>query len=217
MLLLPLCMMAKKERILSPDGLTYLDVKLEDGRLTYSAGYRQLVKAKKKGAAPDTLDVPMLLDSPLGLYTNVADLSKDLEYIRQETPENISHKTEYRLRQGKQSEISAEENSLLLMFTNPEAKKRKLMMMVAFRVFNNNIAYSYRIMQGQGSQTTAIVVTGEASGFRLPTDATAFICPQSDPMVGWMQTKPSYEEGYIWDEPITKRSQIGRASCRERV
>ena len=123
MLLLPLCMMAKKERILSPDGLTYLDVKLEDGRLTYSAGYRQLVKAKKKGAAPDTLDVPMLLDSPLGLYTNVADLSKDLEYIRQETPEKISHKTEYRLRQGKQSEISAEENSLLLMFTNPEAKQ----------------------------------------------------------------------------------------------
>ena len=64
-------------------------------------------------------------------------------------------------------------------------------------------------MQGAGSQTTAIVVTGEASGFRMPTDATAFICPQSDPMVGWMQTKPSYEEGYIWDEPITKRSGYG--------
>lgn len=209
MLLLPLCMMAKKERILSPDGLTYLDVKLEDGRLTYSAGYRQLVKAKKKGAVPDTLDVPMLLDSPLGLYTNVADLSKDLTFIQEVQPEGGTHKQQYHLRQGKQSEISSEENGLVLMLTNPEAKKRKLMMMVGFRVFNNNIAYSYRIMQGQGSQTTAIVVTGEASGFRLPTDATAFICPQSDPMVGWMQTKPSYEEGYIWDEPITKRSQYG--------
>ena len=140
MLLLPLCMMAKKERILSPDGLTYLDVKLEDGRLTYSAGYRQLVKAKKKGAVPDTLDVPMLLDSPLGLYTNVGDLSKDLTFIQEVQPEGGTHKKQYHLRQGKQSEISSEENGLVLMLTNPEAKKRKLMMMVGFRVFNNNIA-----------------------------------------------------------------------------
>ena len=48
-------------RVLSPDGLTYLDVKVTDGRLTYSAGYRNLFKAKKKGAVPDTLE------SPLGL------------------------------------------------------------------------------------------------------------------------------------------------------
>ena len=184
-------------------------MKLTDGSLTYSAGYRTLVKAKKKGAVPDTLDVPMVLESPLGLYTSVGDLSKGLEYVPQESPERYSHTNEYTLRQGKQSKISSEENDLMLMFTTPEAKAKKLMMMVAFRVFNNNIAYSYRIMQGAGSQTTAIVVTGEASGFRMPTDATAFICPQSDPMVGWMQTKPSYEEGYIWDEPITKRSGYG--------
>ena len=196
-------------RVLSPDGLTYLNVKLADGSLSYSAGYRTLVKAKKKGAVPDTLDVPMVLESPLGLYTSIGDLSKGLEYVPQESPERYSHTNEYTLRQGKQSKINSEENDLMLMFTTPEAKAKKLMMMVAFRVFNNNIAYSYRIMQGAGSQTTAIVVTGEASGFRLPTDATAFICPQSDPMVGWMQTKPSYEEGYIWDEPITKRSGYG--------
>ncbi|MBR6140958.1 MAG: glycoside hydrolase family 97 N-terminal domain-containing protein, partial [Bacteroidaceae bacterium] len=209
-LLPPSCMKAQEAfRVLSPDGLTYLNVKLENGRLSYSAGYRTVLKAKKKGAVPDTLDVPMLLDSPLGLYTSAGDLSKDLEYVRQETPERYSHTNEYVLRQGKQSKVSSEENTLILLFTNPEAKAKKLMMMVGFRVFNNNIAYSYRIMQGSGSQTSAIVVTGEASGFRLPTDATAFICPQSDPMVGWMQTKPSYEEGYIWDEPITKRSGYG--------
>ena len=205
----PAVMPGQEFRVLSPDGLTYLNVKLADGRLTYNAGYRTVVKAKKKGAVPDTLDVPMVLESPLGIYTSVGDLSKDLEYIQQESPERYNHTNEYTLRQGKQSKISSEENDLFLIFTNPEAKAKKLMMMVGFRVFNNNIAYSYRIMQGAGSQTTAIVVTGEASGFRLPTDATAFICPQSDPMVGWMQTKPSYEEGYIWDEPITKRSNYG--------
>ena len=203
-----LYMPAKDVRIVSPDGLTYLNVRLNEGRLTYSAGYRQPLKAKK-GAVPDTLDVPMLLDSPLGLYTNVADLSKDLTFIQEErlTGEG-THREQYRLRQGKQSEISTEENSLVLMLTNPEARAKGLMMMVAFRVFNNNIAYSYRLMQG--GETSAIVVTGEASGFRLPADATAFICPQSDAMVGWKRTKPSYEENYIWDKPATSRSQYGQ-------
>jgi hypothetical protein len=203
-------MMAQQEfRVLSPDGLTYLNVKLADGRLTYNAGYRIVVKAKKKGAVPDTLDVPMILDSPLGLYTSVGDFSKELEYIKPKSPERYNYTHEYTLRQGKQSKISSEENTLILCFTNSEAVAKKLVMFVSFRVFNNNIAYNYRIAQGEGSQTSAIVVTGEASGFRLPTDATAFICPQSNPMIGWMQTKPSYEEGYIWDEPATKRSGYG--------
>ncbi len=198
----------KSHRILSPDGLTYLDVRLDGGRLCYSAGYRTLVKAKKKGAPADTLDVPVLLDSPLGLYTNVADMSKDLEFLK--TEDLGTHKNEYRLRGSKQSQVSTEENSRYFLFTNPEAKKQKLVLTVGFRVFNNNIAYSYRIFQGQGAETTAIVVTGEASGFRLPADATAFICPQSSPMVGWKRTKPSYEENYIWDKPVTTRSQYGQ-------
>ena len=197
---------AQTYKVLSPDGLTYLDVKLADGRLSYSAGYRKLVKAKKKGAAPDTIDVPMLLDSPLGVYTNVADFSKDLTLV-----EAIRHdgtiKHSYHLRQGKQSEINSEENGFGLVVTTPQRRNGGVMMTVQFSVFNNNIAYRYRFLQG--GETGAIVVTGEASGFRLPTDATAFICPQSDPMIGWKRTKPSYEEGYIWDEPITTRSNYG--------
>ena len=188
LLMLPFSMMAQQEyRVLSPDGLTYLNVKLADGRLTYNAGYRTVVKAKKKGAVADTLDVPMILESPLGLYTSVGDFSKGLEYRPMpKNVERLNQKHEYTLRQGKQSKISSEENTLLLCFTNPEAKAKKLVMWVLFNVFNNNIAYCYRICQEQGSQTSAVVVTGEASGFRLPTDATAFICPQSDPMIGWM-------------------------------
>ena len=199
--------MAQTTRVLSPDGLTYLDVKFADGQLSYSAGYRTIAKAKKKGAKADTLDVPMVLDSPLGVYTNVADFSKDLtlkETIRHEG--TIKHN--YHLRQGKQSEINSEENGLGLVLTTPQRRNGGVIMTVQFAVFNNNIAYRYRFLQG--GETGAIIVTGEASGFRLPTDATAFICQQSDPMVGWKRTKPSYEEGYIWDEPVTKRSQSGQ-------
>ncbi len=194
-------------RVLSPDKLTYLDVKFEDGKLSYSAGYRTIAKAKKKGAKADTLDVPMVLDSPLGVYTNVADFSKDLTLKETIRPEGtIKHS--YHLRQGKQSEINNEENGLGLVLTTPQRRNGGVIMTVQFAVFNNNIAYRYRFLQG--GETGAIIVTGEASGFRLPTDATAFICQQSDPMVGWKRTKPSYEEGYIWDEPITKRSQSGQ-------
>ncbi|MBQ7571123.1 MAG: glycoside hydrolase family 97 catalytic domain-containing protein [Bacteroidaceae bacterium] len=198
---------AQTTRVLSPDGLTYLDVKFADGKLSYSAGYRTLVKGKKKGAKVDTLDVPMLLDSPLGVYTNVADFSKELTLVETQRPE-ATVKHNYHLRQGKQSEINSEENGLCLVLTTPKAKKSGVRMAVQFSVFNNNIAYRYRFLQG--GEAGSIIVNGEASGFRFPTDATAFICPQSDPMIGWKRTKPSYEEGYIWDEPITTRSQYGR-------
>ena len=197
---------AQTTRVLSPDGLTYLDVKFADGRLCYSAGYRTIVKAKKKGAKVDTLDVPMLLDSPLGIYTNVADFSKDLTLI-QDSKSDEPIKQTYQLRQGKQSVITSENNDYNLLLSTPAARRSGVQMAVHFRVFNNNIAYCYSFIQT--GETSAIVVTGEASGFRLPTDATAFICPQSDPMIGWKRTKPSYEEGYIWDEPITSRSGYG--------
>ena len=108
-------------RVLSPDGLTYLDVKFEDGKLSYSAGYRTIAKAKKKGAKADTLDVPMVLDSPLGVYTNVADFSKDLTLKETIRPEGtIKHN--YHLRQGKQSEINNEENGLGLVLTTPQRR-----------------------------------------------------------------------------------------------
>ena len=204
--MISLSVSAQTTRVLSPDGLTYLDVKLADGRLSYSAGYRTIVKAKKKGAKADTLDVPMLLDSPLGVYTNVADFSKNLTLI-QDSKSDEPIKQTYQLRQGKQSVITSENNDYNLLLSTPAARRSGVQMAVHFRVFNNNIAYCYSFIQT--GETSAIVVTGEASGFRLPTDATAFICPQSDPMIGWKRTKPSYEEGYIWDEPITSRSGYG--------
>ena len=197
---------AQDYRILSPDGLTYLSVSLKDGRLSYSAGYRTVVQPKKKSAPKDTLDVPILLDSPLGVYTNVADFSKELTLVETQRPDApIKHS--YHLRQGKKSEMNSEENGLGLVLTTPNAKKSGVRMTVQFSVFNNNIAYRYRFLQG--GEAGSIVVTGEATGFRLPTDATAFICPQSDAQIGWKRTKPSYEEYYIWDEPITTRSQYG--------
>ena len=120
---------AQSHRVLSPDGLTYLDVKLSDGRLSYSAGYRTIQKAKKKGAKADTLDVPVLLDSPLGVYTNVADFSKDLTIIQDSQSDEPIRQT-YQLRQGKQSSITTENNDYNLLVSTPAAAKSGVQMSV---------------------------------------------------------------------------------------
>lgn len=198
---------AQDYRVVSPDGQTYLDVSLSEGRLTYSCGYRQIQPGKKKHIAPDTLDVPVVLQSPLGVYTDAGDFSQGLRLLEAVRPGSpVSHN--YRLRQGKQSSVSTQENSLELILEAAATEKNGVRMAVQFCVFPYNIAYRYRFLQG--GETSSIVVTGEATGFRLPQNATAFICPQSSPMVGWKRTKPSYEELYIWDQPITTRSHYGQ-------
>ena len=171
--------------------MTYVDVRLEGGRLIYNAGYRKVVKK-------DTIDVQLLEDSPLGLTSNVADWTHDLTL--KETGGKLVH-YRYTLRQGKQSEVDAKYQHQYFTVETPRHKA----LTVDFRVGNHNIAYRYNIpMQGE---TAAIVVTSEASGFNLPDDATTFLSPQSDPMVGWKRTKPSYEEEYVPDAPVSAKSK----------
>ena len=191
------CAVAQGEnhRVVSPDGQTYLDVHLTDGRLTYSAGY------KLNGN-----DVPMLSDSPLGVMTNEGDFSRDLQLIEKHETAGVRHT--YSLRQAKLGQVDKTENGLSLVLTTPQAKKKGILMAVQFSVFDNNIAYRYRFIQT--GETACLVVNNEASGFRLPTDATAFICPQSPAVFAWKRTKPSYEEYYIWDEPVTTKSKYGQ-------
>ena len=52
-----------------------------------------------------------------------------------------------------------------------------------------------------------MTVKEEQTGFRFPEQTTTFLCPQSDAMIGWKRTKPSYEEEYKADAPMSDRSQ----------
>ncbi|MBR1787614.1 MAG: glycoside hydrolase family 97 catalytic domain-containing protein [Bacteroidaceae bacterium] len=185
---------AQTTRVLSPDGITYADVRLEDGKLSYSAGYRTV-------AGRDTADVQLVQDSPLGLYTNVADFTRHLALV--ETG-GKRVRCEYDLWQSKQSHVDKEYEQRTFTVKTPKGH----LMTVDFRVGNHNVAYRYDIpMQGE---TAAIVVTGEATGFRFPKGTTTFLSPQSDPMIGWKRTKPSYEEEYTPDEPINTPSRYGQ-------
>lgn len=185
---------ASKMIVTSPDGLTYLEVNLSDGRLLYSAGYY-------RPTGKDTAKVVLLEESPLGLYTNIGDFSKALVWKKHATGKRL--KT-YSLRQSKASLVNYEARTLEVELQNA----RKQTFCVEFEVSSSNIAYRYRIpMQGE---TAAIVVNGEATGFDFPARTTTFLCPQSDPMIGWKRTKPSYEEEYNPDEAIGTPSKYGQ-------
>ena len=201
---------AQTMRVLSPDGFTFLDVRVSGGQAIYTAGYRQLRqtaapaakgKKTKTAVARDTVDVPMLDRSPLGLTTSHADWTKGLSLVKYERGTRTD---QYKLRKIKQSEVSYKANTLLLELQNVE----KNALSVEFQVSNNNIAFRYLIPQ-QG-ETSAIVVKSEATGFDFPAGTTTFICPQSASMVGWKRTKPSYEEEYSFDGELTAPSRYGQ-------
>ena len=204
-------------RVLSPDRMTSLDIRLSEGRLTYTPSYRQLVttgkqvvvkrkrgkKRKRTITKSKTQEVALLDASPLGIRTNIGDWTENLT-IKSFTYDDGNFDKHYRLRQGKQGDIHAKGSFCTLTVANAKGQE----LMVEFVVENNNIAFRYRIPQS--GEAAVAVVSGEATGFDLPAGTSAFTCPQSDAMVGWKRTKPSYEEYYIWDEPATTRSQYGQ-------
>ena len=204
LLSIPVCATAAPQalRLTSPDGLTYIDISAAGGRATYAAGCRKVLPAKKKATPADTIDVPLLEASPLGLKSSIGTWDDGLAIADVAYGKNPTVET-YDLRQAKQSHIRYEYNSCTLMLKN----QRGQLLGVTFQVSNNNVAFRYTFPQQD--ETLAAVVTEELTGFDLPAKATAFICPQSDPMIGWKRTKPSYEENYIWDQPATTRSQYG--------
>ena len=78
---------------------------------------------------------------------------------------------------------------------------------ITFRVSNNDVAFRYTLPREQGKGS--VTVNSERTGFRFPSQTTTFLCPQSDAMIGWKRTKPSYEEEYKADAPMNERSGYG--------
>ena len=103
---------------------------------------------------------------------------------------------------GKVHEAHYEANELTVRLTN--AKNDTLE--TVFRVSNLDVAFSYRI---SARDKFRIVIEKELSGFDFPKSATVFATPQARWGGGFAKTKPSYEEGYIVDEPVGTKSWTG--------
>jgi len=142
----------------------------------------------------------MLENSPLGLETNMGSFVKGLKLERHEIH---SIDTVYEQSRIKASHIHYQANELTCHLTNAEGRQ----MAVTFRVSNNDVALRYSLPRQHG--TGSVRVMSEATGFHFPEQTTTFLCPQSDAMIGWKRTKPSYEEEYKVDAPMSDRSQYG--------
>lgn len=170
----------------SPDGKVCMEFSLtSDGTPNYSITYdgKKLLKA-----------------SPLGLVADFADLSKGLRL------DSIQHgqiNDKYTLSRSKQSEVTYCANALTLNYSTPEGYR----LGVEARVSDSDVALRYIVPAQKGR--ASVRVMEEATGFAFPSEATAFLSPQCDPMIGWKRTKPSYEEEYVYDVPMEQKSSYG--------
>ena len=142
----------------------------------------------------------MLESSPLGMETNVGDFYRGLQLKEHKV---TALDTVYEQSRIKASHIHYRANELLCSFVNGEGKN----VQITFRVSNNDVAFRYTLPREQGKGS--VTVNSERTGFRFPSQTTTFLCPQSDAMIGWKRTKPSYEEEYKTDAPMNERTGYG--------
>lgn len=169
----------------SPDGALNVKLQLTSGQLSYSV---QLEKTD------------MLMRSPLGLLTEQADFTKGLR-LRDTSGHRIDE--HYEDAKIKHRHVHYRANELVLHLENEDKKKLD----VIFRVSDRDVAFRYFVPQV--GETANIIVKKEDTGFKFPLHTTTFLSPQATPMIGWMRTKPSYEEEYVPDEAMGTPSKYG--------
>lgn len=142
----------------------------------------------------------MLETSPLGMETNIGDFSKGMKLAgKKENDINTS----YSLTRSKTSMVDYKAHELVCSFEGDGGCK----MDITFRISNNDVAFCYTLPKQ--NERGSVSINKEQTGFHFPAQTTTFLCPQSDAMIGWKRTKPSYEEEYKADAPMTDRSQFG--------
>ena len=170
----------------SPDGKLAVSVSSTEsrGQVVYSVNYdgRTIV-------AP----------SGLGLVTDKVDYTR-LEFIGAETGTVI---VDYCLDRIKKSHVNHEAASAVMHFKNPDGR----LLDVEWHVSDNDVAFRYFIPKD--SETGSVRVMREETWFNFPEHTTTYLCPQSDAMVGWKRTKPSYEEYYAPGALLSAKSEFG--------
>ena len=174
-LLTPLALPAAELR--GPDGAIRVNVELHDGALSYTVAHRDRV---------------FIAPSPLGLEANIGSFAKGLVADGEST---TSIDERYTLPHGKTREVHYRANELTSRYKNAQGDALE----VIFRVSDRDVAFAYRL---SSPKKTRAIIQREATGFRFPKEATTFLTHQVRGGVGWMATKPSYEEAYVLDAPV---------------
>ena len=181
---------AQVATVTSPDGKLKVNVDVKAGKPVYEVLYdgRQ-----------------MLDESPLGFVADNGDFATGISF---DSKKEHHLEFNYDLSRSKVNHVHVDANQLVVTLKNG----RGMTYDVDFRVSNNDVAFRYALPNfpsRQNGKKFSVRIMNEATGFDLPAGTTTFLTPQSDAMIGWKGTKPSYEEGYGYDEPMDKRSQYG--------
>lgn len=187
-MLLPMAVNAVTPSVASPDGRLQLTIEsMPSGGVGYAVTY----------------DGKRMLDaSPLGFVANTGNFVDSLSITGSE---QRRYTDDYTLDRSKTANVHYEANELRVNLANNEGNSVD----VLFRVSDNDVAFRYEVPRMNGGETGSIVIEREATGFDFPSHTTVFMTPQSLPMVDWKRTKPSYEEEYQYDTPMTQASQFG--------
>lgn len=187
LILLPLFSAAETIQVSGPDSRLVLTVDAGSGNVTllYSINYD---------------GKPMLAPSPLGFLADTGNYSDSLSLKGHEvTDVHVG----YSLPDIKKSTVEKNYKRLSTRWVN----NRGLPFEIEFMVGDNDVAFRYVVPRQ--NERGSIRVMNEKTGFRLPENSTAFLTPQSEAMIGWKRTKPSYEERYVADVPMTEKSDFG--------
>lgn len=185
-LLLPLMTRAEQHTLHSPDGSLQLTVSLREGQIYYAVSCDSQ---------------PMIEPSRLGFTSNNGDYADHLTLVGWQEGRIDEH---YTLTRSKFSSSHYVANRLLAELKNGAGRH----FTIEFRLDNHNLALRYLLPKD--GEEASIRIFEELTSFRLPDLTTTFLTPQSDPMVGWKRSKPSYEEEYEVDAPMNRPSQFGR-------
>jgi alpha-glucosidase len=183
--LFSLSVAAVTHTISSPDGKLIVTIHDDNGQPTYAVSY-----AGKQ----------MLTPSALGLRADIGDFTHSLTL--KGTEETKIDRT-YLMSRTKTSKVHFVANQLQLSYENNE----KNAITITFCISNNDVAYRYTLDRPAKGNPKCAVIYGEASSFNFPEKTTTFLSPQAIPMTGWERTKPSYEEEYTADAPLTAKSK----------
>ena len=185
---LPATLFAQHATVASPSGQLQVNIYNDDGHAEYEVVYQ---------------GVTLLERSQLGFCTNIGDFAGNLRMTDAQEKSVSQH---YQMDRVKASDIHYVANQLDVEFENAD----HLCMMVTFRVSDHDIAFRYGIPRPEKNNPKCMNILSEETAFKLPVTATSFLCPQIGPMTGWERTKPSYEEDYLADQPVTARSRFGQ-------
>ena len=178
--LLCLSLSAAPKTVTSPDGKLTVTIS-DDARYSVSLDGKDIV-----------------LPSALGFRSNRGDFMN----AKVTEAESSAIHDSYTLDRIKKGRITYDANVLICTLENEAGDAVK----VEFCVSDNDVAFRYVV---DNPRWASIRIFEEATSFVFPESTTTFLPPQSDAMIGWQRTKPSYEEFYAIDKPMSEKSQYG--------